>query len=401
MRHDLTPSEKGSASGELFVETVNSNNENTSEPESVKSDSATGEAESSAADASAKTETAAAPAAAETAAAEDSLQSRPFQRLQFLVRDWQNFDNEFEEGAGESSDAQYAALCAEMSTYLTEVLRVRGQSDLQSTREQITRCFGKLDCFMLPHPGFAVTKKNYDGSISKIEPFFRALVNRYVRYVFDEELEAKRINNRLITGKELQTYFEVYVKMFQAGQKSFPKAMTMLDATAEANNRNASDLALAHFKDNMENLAGIDKPYVKEAELQEKQESLLTKALQIFDEIATMGSPATIGKMRESLLEMIEAERVRYTATNALRNPFKDVEMYVIPVAVALVAWVLAVFVNATCSTDFCEATEDTFVNVYLFVFFGIIVLTWKHIRGALMYMKEILPVLLQTNAQK
>lgn len=40
------------------------------------------------------------------------------------------------------------------------------------------------------------------------------------------------INNRKLSGKELQTYFQVYVKMFQAGQKTFPKAMTMLDATA-------------------------------------------------------------------------------------------------------------------------------------------------------------------------
>jgi hypothetical protein len=40
------------------------------------------------------------------------------------------------------------------------------------------------------------------------------------------------INNRTLSGKQLQTYFEVYVKMFQQGQKSFPKAMTMLDATA-------------------------------------------------------------------------------------------------------------------------------------------------------------------------
>jgi len=77
-----------------------------------------------------------------------------------------------------------------------------------------------------------VTKKTYDGSIGKIDPFFRALVNKYVREVFDHELEPKVINNRRITGRELQTYFEVYVKMFQAGTNSFPKAMTMLDATA-------------------------------------------------------------------------------------------------------------------------------------------------------------------------
>jgi atlastin len=154
---------------------------------------------------------------------------KPFQHLQFLVRDWQNFDAEYEEG---QSQETFQVLQAEMQKYLSDVLRSRGLNDLQSTREQITRCFEKLDCYMLPHPGFQVTKKNYDGSIARIDPFFRALVNKYVRYVFDEQLEAKVINGRQLSGKELQTYFEVYVKMFQQGQKTFPKAMTMLDATA-------------------------------------------------------------------------------------------------------------------------------------------------------------------------
>jgi atlastin len=154
---------------------------------------------------------------------------KPFQHLQFLVRDWQNFDTDYEEG---QDAAVFDTLHAGMQKYLSDVLRTRGLGDLQSTREQITRCFGKLDCFQLPHPGFSVTKKNYDGAISKIDPFFRALVNKYVRILFESELEAKVINGRKLSGRELQTYFEVYVKMFQAGQKSFPKAMTMLDATA-------------------------------------------------------------------------------------------------------------------------------------------------------------------------
>lgn len=120
-----------------------------------------------------------------TAAAEEV---KPFQRLQFLVRDWQNFDSDYEEG---QNTEVFDSLHHDMQKYLTDVLRSRGLGDLQSTREQITRCFEKLDCFMLPHPGFSVTKKNYDGSIQKIDPFFRALVNKYVRILFDKELEAK------------------------------------------------------------------------------------------------------------------------------------------------------------------------------------------------------------------
>lgn len=108
------------------------------------------------------------------------------------------------------------------------------------------------------------------------------------------------------------------------------------------------------------------------------------------------GAATVITKMRNQLKSVIESERERFFHTNALRNPFRDVELYILPMGIAAVAWVAAVLVNATCSTDFCERTEDTFVNVYLFILFGIVVLTWRHIAGALGYAKEVLlPLLL------
>lgn len=78
------------------------------------------------------------------------------------------------------------------------------------------------------------------------------MLNRYVREVFGDHLQAKHINGRYITGPEVLNYFDVYVNMFQIGSKTFPPAMTMLEATAEANNRNASTLALALYKSGMD-----------------------------------------------------------------------------------------------------------------------------------------------------
>jgi atlastin len=328
--------------------------------------------------------------------------AKPFQALQFLVRDWQNFEYEGEalpldeEDRAEGGRSVYEGLRQEMKDYLDEVLRSRGLSDLQSTREQILRCFEVLDCFMLPHPGFAVTKKSYDGAICKIDTFFRSLLNKYVRSVFNQDVQAKTINNRKITGKELQIFFEVYVKMFQTGEKSFPKAMTMLDATAEANNRSAFDLALHHYKAHMEQLAGTDKAFVKEPVLSKAHETYYMQSMTIFDEIATMGASAVIVKMRDTLKINVEEEKLRFFSTNSLRNPFKDVELYAIPLMVAAVAWFLAVVINASCSHDVCEAAEDGFVNVYLFILFGMLVLMWKQIRGSYFYLKEMVPVLMQ-----
>lgn len=53
---------------------------------------------------------------------------------------------------GSLCDAGFAELRVEMEKYIGEVMQVR-DADLQQTRDQILKCFGKVDCFLLPHPG--------------------------------------------------------------------------------------------------------------------------------------------------------------------------------------------------------------------------------------------------------
>lgn len=341
---------------------------------------------------------------------EDANQSKPFQRLQFLVRDWQNFDDEelpaddtkgkeglFASPALEKVDG----MRGEMQRYLEEVLRTRTQGDLASTREQILRCFDQLDCFMLPHPGFAVTKKNYDGKIEKIDPLFRGMVNYYVRYVFDQQLAAKLINGVFVTGPELLMYIQIYTKMFVSEDGSgFPKAMTVLDATAEGNNRIATERAMEHFKRSMDTHAGAQSSYVKEEELAAHHTTHVTQALRIFDDIATMGMPSSISRFREVLVGQLSEEGKRYAETNSLRNPYKDVEYYLLPLAIALLSMIAAKLVDWTCSHDVCEKVEDTFENVYLFIFFVIIVMAWRNIKGALAYFQSIVVPLVMARVE-
>lgn len=204
-----------------------------------------------------------------------AAQPKPFQRLQFLVRDWANFSEAWpeEDGGGEADKAHreeecYARLRGEMKDYLAKLVTARSDADLQSTRDQIARCFERVDCFLLTHPGIAATKPNFSGSVAALDGSFIGLVNRFARLVFEEQLEAKRIHTRKITAPELANYFEAYVSLFQTG-KGFPRAMTILDATAEANNRNAFDLAVASYVETMGPQAGpgSSEVFVREADL--------------------------------------------------------------------------------------------------------------------------------------
>ena len=171
---------------------------------------------------------------------------KPFQRMEFLVRDWQHFEEE----------EDYDQMVQEMSVYLDKVIAERDAKDLQETREQILACFESISCYGLCHPGMAVVKKSFGGDVNRMEPDFLELLDRYCQRVFSiENLEPKSIQGHEVTAAELGSYIKAYAEMFASGT-SFPEASTMLEATASANNTNAVNLAIHHYKDTMDRIAG-------------------------------------------------------------------------------------------------------------------------------------------------
>ena len=92
-------------------------------------------------------------------------QLKPFQNLLFLVRDWPNFDESLEEtlqdggSGGSGEEGLESAFLAEMQAYFKGVIGVRGQTDLQSTREQISRCFESVSAFFAPPSGYCSHKE--------------------------------------------------------------------------------------------------------------------------------------------------------------------------------------------------------------------------------------------------
>ncbi|KAH8092351.1 guanylate-binding protein [Aureococcus anophagefferens] len=221
----------------------------------------------------------------------------PFQRLEFLVRDWNEFDDDM-------SDDDMTKM---MATYLEEVLQPRAADDLQFTREQIAACFTKLSCWLLPHPGFAVTKKSYDGAVGDIEPLFKRCVHGLMKHVFSEGLEPKLIGGAPLSAAELANYVRAYAGMFADGAK-FPQAQTMLEATAEANNRNAAGAALEAYCETMDAARrGVE--YLAHKELKAKFREARDGALLAFDTAATMGRKAAIADARAGLVQGSKRER--------------------------------------------------------------------------------------------
>jgi atlastin len=245
----------------------------------------------------------------------------PFQKIEFLVRDWQNFEAE-EIGA---------EIFGEMDRYLQRVLQEREARDLKDTREQISSCFQSISCFLLSHPGFAVTKKKYTGDVKVVDDFFLQLLDTYCRRVFSpQSLRPKVIHGRELTAAELGAYIQAYASLFEHGA-NFPDTGTMLEATSSANNANAISLSVQKYKGEMDSIAGPSQvQYVKPAELEAEHTRLLQSSLALFQDMADFGSQRSIQLARAKVLNEIDGSFRLYEKLNESRNPLMGFEMYVI-----------------------------------------------------------------------
>ncbi|KAG7378634.1 Alkyltransferase-like protein 1 [Phytophthora pseudosyringae] len=301
---------------------------------------------------------------------------RPFQRLDFLVRDWQDF----------SRNQSLADKREDMEQYMVELLASRKQKDLADTREQISSCFEKVACFLLPHPGHAVTEREYDGSVEAIDSRFLELLTAYLDDLFDPaNLFPKKIHGVTVTSRELFTYIKTYAGLFREAS-IFPEAKTLLEATAEANNVNQRDKALIKYKREMELIAGSRCQYVPVQELDAHHKACLEGAMDVFDDGARMGRRSEIVRYRQEVADQIEKERHRYLEINAERDPYKNLEFYLIPGCLALSLLVFRISQDLLCYDHIgydiplydCKQVSHTLSHLYwaLIVFMLLIMMS-------------------------
>ncbi|GKY92622.1 hypothetical protein MPSEU_000232300 [Mayamaea pseudoterrestris] len=284
---------------------------------------------------------------------------KPFQQIDFLVRDWQHFDEDVEDAK------DYAAMEESMMKYLETVLSERQDKDLKDTRDQITSCFENISCYGLVHPGFAATKSKFTGNVKDLEEDFVGLLDRYCSKVFGAAMQPKIIHGRELTAAELAPYMDAYAALFTSGD-TFPEAATMLEATVAANNTNAVQLAEAKYKELMDRAAGpMCSNYLKPDELMEEHEKALKDGLVVFESIANFGNQTSIDKARTTALEQISTDLKVYEALNESRNPLAGLETFLLPVSVGVGAHVVRWFMDLTCSATMCRTVSEKMSHTY------------------------------------
>lgn len=141
---------------------------------------------------------------------------KPFQRLQFLVRDW-SFPYE----------AEYGALGGQQLLEKRLEVSERQHPELQSLRRHITSCFTEIGCFLMPHPGLTVaTNPTFDGRLASIEPVFKQSLRGLVPMLLaPESLIVKSISGQKVRARDMIQYFKSYMAIYKGSELPEPKSM--------------------------------------------------------------------------------------------------------------------------------------------------------------------------------
>ena len=311
--------------------------------------------------------------------------SRSFQRLEFLVRDWPDADQ----------------ICDEfMNQYIHDtIMTQRNHKDLQLSRDQIKGCFDKISCFMLPHPGLHVPRKTFDARVDGLDHDFRRLLNQYMRRVFDVHLEPKKIHGRQLTAPELANYIKSYVSLFQDGRQ-FPAPATVLQATAEANTRNAVDQAMARYEEEMHK--EMLKGFLKVEDLAMHAAAASLAAVELFDQRATMGPQSDIQVARASLEKALSEKTTRCQEQNKQHDPMRGVEKFIVPTVVALVAYFANILISILCGgASICQPAIDLLKFVYFISMVALLYFGWSRILDIYEYLQKVAPALLGPYAEQ
>ena len=154
-----------------------------------------------------------------------TFKTKPFQKLLFLIRDWTYPDDEPYGFAGGNS-------------YLSNNLKIEENQheSLKSVREYIFSSFEHISCCLLPFPGKAVTRSNYDGSWSKMDGDFKDELKILIETLLHPDvLVIKKINNHELTAADLRSYIDVYFRVFQSNELVGAQSLYELTITEQMN----------------------------------------------------------------------------------------------------------------------------------------------------------------------
>jgi len=267
-----------------------------------------------------------------------SEKNKPFQHLNFLIRDWQNFS--------ELSNTQ--SYSEESDKYLFDVMdKNKKEQGLRETRDHIISSYEEIDCNLLPHPGFKVSEGSFDGNIDDIRCEFKEAIWNYSKYIYNNLSPKKIIKVEMNIG-ELSMCISKYIEMLYSDEIPTPK--TILQTTIEIVYLNAIYNSMRIYMNIMSKIISSD--YLNDDAFTKSHDGAKRNAIAYFNSKAIIGTDLDKQYSLQILEERIDFYEKEYLKINTSK---KKMMLHYYPyIWSVVILWLIRLITTSTCSLDIC-----------------------------------------------
>jgi atlastin len=289
---------------------------------------------------------------------------KPFQHLNFLVRDWQHFDD----------INSYEKTLEQAKSYLQYILDREGKGkDLVDTRKHIINCYEKISCSLLPHPGYKVAEGEYLNNMSDIRDVFINHAEKYASELKDH-ITPKQILGRTIRLGEISTYIKKYVNILQ--NNDLPKPKTILSTTIEILLLNSIFYSLQYYQDRINNLVNNDN-YIKAEQLELFHKKYKMETINFFKTKAIMGTDEDIKLAFSLLMKRIDKHYFECRRVNNIKK--SNYTKYFWIIATFILVWIVKMITSGVCDLYICKYVYYWFNYIfYFYIFYFLISLAYN-----------------------
>jgi len=232
---------------------------------------------------------------------------KPFQKLVFLVRDWNN-----------PSQFQYGQTGGKK--FINTKLEVRREQprEAQDVRKNIKKCFNEVECFLMPDPGEKAKQHGFDGAVSQLDTKFSKKLQECVEFLLDSEnLVVKEVCGNAVRTSDFSHVLKTYVNVYNSDD--VPAPLTLLEATTQISANNlVNRLINAYCSDMKKGMKG--KAFIVKKKLKGIHDKAAKKCRKEFQLKHKIGDDEVAGRFLKQLDSEISNRYKTYQDTNEVKK---------------------------------------------------------------------------------
>jgi len=302
------------------------------------------------------------------------LGEKPFQQLEFLSRDFQNFDLEFDdigtvnEHGHKVSLEHFLAHCEEASNEYLDRMTAQMRKHHQAVSDRIQSLYQNITCTCLSHPGEKMTSKRWQGDSVALSDTFRALVARYCRSSFvAPAIKYDVLGNQMEFGAFIQWIREFTTCMIAAVETGqLPNVDEVVKVVTQHQLHKLQEDAVEFMKSEFSKAGKDGKKHIPDSQLEVLVETVRSKCIKDFSAAAQFGPEEEIAASLDTLTKKLSDVEQAFRDRNKLAMT-KILVFFAPLITLAIVLYVVDWISDWVCDAYLEECVTASSVMAFIY----------------------------------